>query len=115
MFTNCSLGDEGWLAKAGVPQNKRKSFSATIARLSLAVQDRLHTTGASGACKELHLAWREDDKVKHASVSVWTGSAIQIRSQLCKELTAAQVSNIRYCKACARLSWTFCGCSLPMP
>jgi len=115
IFTNCSLGDEGWLATAGVPQNKRKYFSATIARLSMAVKDRLHTTYAPGACKELYIAWREDDKVKHATVSVFTGNAIQIRSQLCKELTAAQVSQIRYCKTCQKLSWTFCACTLPMP
>jgi len=114
-FSMSTLADNGWMATAGVPQNKRKYFAATLTRLALAVQDRLHVTRASGACKELKLSWREAGKVNNTTVWAWTGNALQIRSQLSKELTAAQVSQIRYCKACAKLSWTFCGCSLPMP
>ena len=114
-FSMSTLADNGWMATAGVPQNKRKYFAATLTRLALAAQDRIHATGAAGACKELKLSWREADKVHNTTVWAWTGNALQIRSQLCKELTAAEVSQIRYCKACAKLSWTLCGCSLPMP
>ena len=115
VFTGSPLGDEGWLSKAGVPHNKRKYFAATLARLSLAVKDRLHTFGIPGACQELKLSWREAEKVHNTTVWAWTGDAIETRRQLCSELTSAQVSQIRYCKACAKLSWTFCGCTLPMP
>jgi hypothetical protein len=120
-FSNCTLGDDGWLASIGVPKPRRTNAASTVARIATVTAERLHACGGgSGAVKEMTVSWRDGSSKHHGQVWAWTGKALAERAAVCREMTASEVSQIRVCKGCGKVQSVHCGCmlvsgSLPLP
>jgi len=117
VVTASTLGDDGWMgAKAGVPGPKRRHVSTAVAKIGLATADRLHTLSLPGRCEKVEVNWQTGPaSSKHATVWLWTGVGLATRAVLSREMDASEISQIKTCKACMKLSFKLCGCSVALP
>jgi hypothetical protein len=109
-FTQCTFGEDGWLAGIGVPRVKRSPFAVVTNRIATLTAEQLDTSGGSSV-KEMCVSWRDGKSKHHMQIWVWTGTALATRAAICSQMTAREIYELRVCKGCGKVKTTHCGCS----
>jgi hypothetical protein len=115
VFTSVTSSPDGWMSSLDIPSNKQAAVGRNVVMLNRLTAYRAFDTDIDAYCIPIKVSWREGSARRNLSLYMLDATALALRQEIAGEMDGAQVSAMRHCRGCGRLSVTFCGCDPTEP